>query len=75
MATTIMSLSLPKETAQFIRKTARVQRTTQSSVVREAIQRYELDQEWDKIQDYGRKVALRLGIASYDDVDRIAGKR
>lgn len=75
MASTVMSMSLTEKEVQFVRESARAQRTTQSAIVRQAIQRYESDQEWMKIQEYGRKVALRLGINSYDDVDRIAGKR
>lgn len=69
-----MSLSLPKEQANFVRKTARAQKTTQSSIVREAIRRYERRIEWEKIRSWGRQVALEMNINSYDDVDRIAGK-
>lgn len=72
---TIMSISLPKSEERWIERTARQEKTTKSALVREAIRQYQLSQQWREIRTYGRRVALRMGIETYDDVDRIAGKR
>lgn len=70
----IISVSLSGREVQQLEKLARREKTSRSDIIREALMQYERQQQWDKILVWGRKTALEMGIASYEDVDRIAGK-
>jgi len=75
MAMKIVSVSLPTEQAKELRQRAKKNKVPQSQIVREALRRYELSQRWAQIREWGKETALKFNITSYDDVDRIAGKR
>ena len=72
---TIISVSLSTQEARTLQKLAKDQETSRSAVVRKALRQYERRQAWGQIRTWGRQVAREMNITSYDDIDRIAGKR
>ena len=71
----IVSVSLSTAEATMLGKLARRNNTTRTGIVREALRQYEFRTAWDRVRQWGQQTALEFGITSYDDVDRIAGKR
>ncbi|MBI4023310.1 ribbon-helix-helix protein, CopG family [Candidatus Berkelbacteria bacterium] len=71
----VISISLPKSEDRALTALARKEKRSKSELVREALRRYERKLQWERIRDWGRRTAIEFGISSYDDVDRIAGKR
>ena len=69
----IINISMPPALAKRVEKVAKEENRTKSELLREAFRRYELDKDWAKIRAVGRETALRMGIKTYDDVERIAG--
>ncbi len=69
-----ISISLTDQELANLKKLARQAQTSRTGVIREALRGYEKRQAWESIRVWGTHVALELGITSYDDVDRIAGK-
>jgi len=71
--TQILSISLTKKELEGISKLAQRERRTRSQLIREAIRRYQLMQDWENLKKIGEKIATRLGIETEEDVERIAG--
>lgn len=71
--TEILSVSLTSKELEDISKLAKRERQTRSQLVREAIRRYQLMQNWQYLQKVGETIATRLGIETEEDVERIAG--
>lgn len=71
--TEILSVSLSQKELEDISNLAKRARQTRSQLVREAIRRYQLMQNWQYLQKIGEKIATRLGIETEEDVERIAG--
>ena len=68
----VMNTSLPLRFFERIMKTARSKGMTRSELVREALRRYETEeQEWHVLCDYGRRKARRAGIRTEEDVARL----
>ena len=68
-----MNISMPPAMAKRIEKIAKEENRTKSELLREAFRRYEWGRDWAKIKAIGRATALRMGIKSDEDVERIAG--
>lgn len=68
----IINISVPPALAKRIKKVAKEENRTQSELLREAFRRYEFDRDWAKIRAWGEETARRMGIETYDDVERIA---
>lgn len=64
---------MPPDMAKRIKKVAKEENRTQSELLREAFRKYESDRDWAKIRAVGEETALRMGIETDDDVERIAG--
>ena len=71
--TEILSVSLSRKELEDISKLAKRERQTRSQLVREAIRRYQIMQNWQYLQKIGEKIATRLGIETEADVERVAG--
>ena len=70
---TVMSFSFPKAIVKEIEAIAKEENKTKSELLREAIRVYKWRRDWAKIRLWGAETALRMGIESYDDVEKIAG--
>ncbi|MBI3319527.1 MAG: ribbon-helix-helix protein, CopG family [Candidatus Omnitrophica bacterium] len=68
----VLAISLPPRLFERIAKTARSKGMTRSELVREALRRYETEeQEWQALFDYGRRKARMAGIRTEEDVERL----
>ncbi len=70
---TIQSFSFPKAMAEEIKAMAKEENKTKSELLREAIRLYKFRRDWAKIRIWGDEIARRMGIETYDDVEKIAG--
>ena len=68
----VITISLPPRFVKQIMKTARLKGMTRSELVREALRRYELEeQEWQALFDYGKHKAYGANIRTERDVERL----
>ena len=76
MATTrqILTISLPKTDAKQLNILAKRQRRPRSQVVRDAIEKMIALEEFDRLTRIGEQIAKKMGIETYEDVERIAGR-
>lgn len=75
MSMKIISVSLPAEVDKQISEIAALQNRSKSQIVAEAMKKYDFDLRWAPIQQYGQKIAEKLGIKTDDDVERIFGRK
>lgn len=74
MQRAILNISVPQAIADQITKTAKEENKTKSELMREAFRVYKKQQQdWDKISKWGKQIAKKMNIKTYDDVERIAG--
>ena len=69
----IVNISMPPAMVKQVKKIAKEENRTISELLREAFRKYEFDKDWAQIRAVGRATALRMGIKSDEDVERIAG--
>lgn len=69
----IINISVPVLVEKQINQLAKQENKTKSELMREAFRVYQFQKEWAKIRILGEKTAQRMGIESYDDIERIAG--
>lgn len=69
----IINISVPQAMAKRIAGVAKEENRTQSELMREAFRKYEWNRDWAKIKMWGRETAIKMGIKSDEDVERIAG--
>ena len=69
----IINISMPPAMAKQVERVAKEENRTKSELLREAFRVYEFRRDWVKIRAVGRETARRMGIKSYEDVERIAG--
>jgi CopG family transcriptional regulator/antitoxin EndoAI len=72
-ATRILNISLPPQMYEEIEQIAREENRTKSELMREAFRQYRFNRQWRLLRRWGEETALRLGIQSDDDVERLAG--
>jgi metal-responsive CopG/Arc/MetJ family transcriptional regulator len=65
-----LSITLPLAVITQTQKAAKRENRTQSELIRDALRRYFLDQEWSEINADGKAKAKQLGIKA-TDVNRI----
>ena len=73
MQRSIINLSVPREMEKQIISMAKEESKSKSELLREAFRVYQLRKKWAKIRAIGEETARRMGIESYDDVEKIAG--
>lgn len=72
MRTQTFNISLPKELVNKIDERAKREYKNRSELIKDSLQKYLKDkEEWDRIFDYGKRTAKRMGIKSEEDVYRI----
>lgn len=71
--TSVLSISLPKKELEGISKLAQKEGRARSQLIREAVRRYQVRQDWEELKKIGEGIATRLGIETEEDVERIAG--
>lgn len=69
----ILNVSISPLIEKELTSIARKDQKTKSEVVRDAIRQYSLSRALSEIYTYGRDQSQRLGIESYEDIERIAG--
>lgn len=69
----IINISLPQAMERQVEQMAKEENKTKSELLRDAFRVYQLRRDWAKIRSIGETTARRMGIESYDDVERIAG--
>lgn len=69
----IKNISMPPALAERIEKTAKEENKTVSELLRDAFREYEFHKAWARIRAVGEETAAKMGIETYDDVERIAG--
>lgn len=70
---TIVSLSVSKAEDRLINKIMKEEGKTRSEIVREALRQYQFRRVLLSMQKIGIKTAVKMGIETYDDIERIAG--
>ena len=73
VARTIISLSVSKAEETLINKIMKEEGKTRSEIVREALKQYQFKRVLSGMQKIGLKIAAKMGIETYDDIERIAG--
>ena len=71
--TKILNISLPPEMYEEIQRVAREEHRTKSELIREAFRQYQFNRRWQVLRRWGEDTALRLGIESGEDIERLAG--
>lgn len=76
MATTreILTISLPKDEAKNINKITKQKGISRSQFIRDAIRTATLKEEWERLTRIGERIAKKMNIESYDDIERIFGR-
>ena len=69
----IINISVPAVIERQINNLAKEENKTKSELLREAFRVYKSRKDWARIRAWGEKIALKMGIESYDDIERIAG--
>jgi len=69
----IINISVPKSVEKQIISMAKEENKTKSELMREAFRVYRWQKEWARLRLLGEETAQRMGIETYDDVERIAG--
>jgi metal-responsive CopG/Arc/MetJ family transcriptional regulator len=72
-STRIVNISLPEEAAQDLDRQARGRNTSRSAIIREALATSSRLKELKKLQQYGTKIAEKLGLENYDDIETYFG--
>lgn len=69
----IINISVPAIIERQIQSLAREENKTKSELLREAFRVYKWRKNWAKIRAWGEETARRMGIETYDDIERVAG--
>lgn len=69
----IINISVPVAIERQIESLAKKENKTKSELLREAFRVYKFHKDWARIRAWGEEIALKMGIESYDDIERIAG--
>lgn len=69
----VINISVPPALERQIEKIAKEESKTKSELLRDAFRIYKWRRNWAKIRALGEETARRMGIETYDDIERIAG--
>lgn len=69
----IINISVPPQMEKQIEAMAKKENKTKSELLRDAFRVYKFQKDWVRIRLWGEQIAQKMGIESYDDVERIAG--
>lgn len=68
--TTIVNFSAPPQLAKQIEKRAKKEGRTKSELMRKALESYLFKKDLRELQRYGRTIAEKLGLETYDDIEK-----
>jgi len=71
--TTIINFSAPPKLAKEINQLAKKEGKTRSELVRDALASYAFRMRLEKIQMKARVMAEKLGLETYDDIEKFFG--
>lgn len=71
--TEVVSVSMEPEVVLMLNQITKRNGQSRSSVITEAIRKEKWRMDWERIREYGRRSARKLGITSEEDVYRIMG--
>lgn len=69
----VLSISLSPGEEKTIKKLSLEEGKTRSQLVREALRQYQFNKTFARLQRQGKRIAIKLGIETDEDVERIAG--
>ena len=69
----IISISLSPAILRELERLVKSERKTRSELLREALRQYTIEKNLEQVYKYGEKIAAKLGIETYEDVERIGG--
>ena len=69
--TEVLTLYLPPEMAEQVKKFAKDEGMTRSELFREALSEYMKKRKWEKIREYGIRKAAELGVRDENDVENL----
>lgn len=73
--TAIINISAPPKLAKKIEKQAKKEGKSKSELLREAFESYMFNRRLSELQSFGRTIAEKLGLETYDDIEEfIEGK-
>ena len=67
--TTIVNFSAPPKLAKQIKMQAKKEGRTKSELMRRALESYMFKNDLRELQKYGREIAEKLGLETYDDIE------
>ncbi|MCH7730809.1 ribbon-helix-helix protein, CopG family [Patescibacteria group bacterium] len=67
----VVSISLYKKYLRKLDKMSKRQNKSRSQIVRDLLDKYETDKEWEQVYAWGRETAKKFNIKSEEDVLRI----
>ncbi|MBU0569203.1 hypothetical protein KKB40_00285 [Patescibacteria group bacterium] len=71
--TVVVNFSAPPALAKQIMKQAKKENKTKSAFLRTTFESYMFEKKLKEIQVYGRVIAEKLGLESYDDIEEYLG--
>ena len=71
--TVIVNFSTEPKIAQLIEKQAKIENKSKSQLLREAFLYYTFNQRLTEVQKIGEVIAQKLGLESYDDIEKYVG--
>ena len=71
--TVVVNFSAPPALAKNIVRQAKKENKTKSELLRNAFESYMFEKKLREIQAYGRVIAEKLGLESYDDIEEYLG--
>ena len=69
----ILNISVPTAIGKQIDILAKKENKTRSELIREAFRIYRFQSSWARIRTLGEQTAQRMGLESYDDIEKTAG--
>ena len=72
-STVVVNFSAPPALAKKISKQAKKEKKTKSEFLRNAFESYIFEKKLREIQAYGRVIAEKLELESYDDIEKYCG--
>ncbi len=69
----VLSISLSPAEEKRISKLSKIEGKTRSQLIREALRQYQFNKTFARLQRQGKRIAIKLGIETDEDVERIAG--
>lgn len=66
--TKVMTLSIPPEMVEEVKRITKEEKRTKSELFREALRKYINDKRWQQIRQWGLKASQETGISTEEEV-------